>query len=206
VDTWDRFDTERAALCSDLADLDAEQWDAQSLCTEWKVRHVVAHLVIDGEMRIGPALIGTLKNGLNPDRYIAREALTVGAASPESLLNRLRATVGMRKTPPFAKPSAMLVDTVCHSADIRRPLNIKRTLPESTLIEVAEALKGANFPLGTKKRIAGLRLVANDIAWSTGAGPVVEGPAVSLILVMGGRSAALDDLAGEGVAVLSTRM
>jgi len=121
---------------------------------------------------------------MNPNRYIAREALAAGNASPEALLGQLRATVGSRKTPPMAKPAAMLVDTVCHSADIRRPLGITKTIPEETLVEVADTLEGANFPLGTKKRIAGLRLVATDIAWSTGDGPAVEGPAESLNLVM----------------------
>jgi uncharacterized protein (TIGR03083 family) len=205
MDTWGRFDAEREALCNDLAGLEAGQWDTQSLCTEWKVRHVVAHLLTESDMKLGAALMGSLKNGMDPMRYIARMALAVGTASPESLLTRLRATVGTRKTPPFAKPSAMLVDTVCHSGDIRRPLGIKRTLPRDTVIEVAENMKNSNFPLGTKKRIAGLRLVATDVDWSTGNGPEVEGPAESLILVMAGRRAGLDDLTGEGVAVLSSR-
>jgi hypothetical protein len=47
---------------------------------------------------------------------------------------------------------------------------------------------------------------ANDIAWSTGQGPVVEGPMESLVLVMAGRRAGLDDLTGEGISVLSVRM
>ena len=33
MDTWDKYDAERAALIEDLAGLEASQWDAQSLCS-----------------------------------------------------------------------------------------------------------------------------------------------------------------------------
>jgi len=204
--TWAKYDAEREALCTDLAGLEASQWDTQSLCTEWKVRHVVAHLVAEGNMKPGAALIGVMKNGMNSNRYVARVALAAGQAPPDSLLGQLRATVGARTTPLHSKPIVMLEDTVIHAADIRRPLGISRTLPEDTQVEVAEYVKTAGYPLGTRKRIAGLRLVATDMAWSTGDGPAVEGPAESLILAMTGRRAGLGDLTGEGVAVLSSRM
>lgn len=206
MDTWSKYDAEREALCDDLAGLEAGQWDAQSLCEEWKVRHVVAHLVTGTEVKLGPALIGLLKSGMNFNRFMAREALEAGQRSPESLLDGLRRTVGNRKTPPGAKPVNMLIDTVCHSADIRRPLGINRTLPEATLVEVADAVRGVSFPLGATKRAAGLRFVASDIGWSAGDGPAVEGPAESLILAMAGRPAGLDDLKGPGMSLLTSRM
>ena len=155
MDTWAKYDAERGALCDDLAALGASQWDTQSLCDEWKVRDVVAHLVAECDRRTGAMLVGFVRSGLDPNRYIAREALLAGEASPESLLTQLRATIGKRKTPPLAKPMAMLIDTVCHSGDIRRPLGINRKPAEETLVEVAEEMKSANFPLGTKKRITG---------------------------------------------------
>ena len=62
------------------------------------------------------------------------------------------------------------------------------------------------FPVGAKKRIAGLRLVATDLDWSHGTGPEVTGPALPLLLAMTGRSAGLADLAGAGLATLGTRM
>jgi hypothetical protein len=85
-------------------------------------------------------------------------------------------------------------------------LGLTRKLPEDTLIEVADNVKNIGFPLGARKRIAGLRLVASDLSWSAGEGPVVEGPAASLILAMAGRANALEDLSGEGVETLASRM
>ena len=36
LDVWAAVDQERHALIDDLAGLDDNQWDAQSLCAEWK--------------------------------------------------------------------------------------------------------------------------------------------------------------------------
>lgn len=206
MDTWDKVDAERAALCDDLAGIDASQWDTQSLCEKWKVRHVVGHLVAGSEVKVGTAFVGLLKSGMNFNRFIANEALAAGAASPDVLLSGLRETVGVHKTPPMAKPAIVLTDTFCHTGDIRRPLGLTRKQPEETLVEVAATVKGIGFPLGASKRVAGLRLVANDVDWSTGDGPTVEGPAESLILAMAGRAGAVDDLTGEGVATLRSRL
>ena len=52
----------------------------------------------------------------------------------------------------------------------------------------------------------GLRLVADDQDWSWGAGPELAGPSEALAMAVGGRSVALDDLAGEGVDVLRGRL
>jgi hypothetical protein len=64
----------------------------------------------------------------------------------------------------------------------------------------------ASFPVGGRKRIGGLRLVATDTGWSYGAGPEVSGDAMSLLLAMTGRAAGIDGLTGEGVAALSQRV
>jgi hypothetical protein len=65
---------------------------------------------------------------------------------------------------------------------------------------------GANFPVGTKKRISGLRLVATDVAWTHGAGAEVSGPGISLLMAMTGRRAGLEGLSGDGLATLRNRM
>jgi hypothetical protein len=100
----------------------------------------------------------------------------------------------------------MLTDLVCHSGDIRRPTGMTRSIPEATQLKVADTVKGVGFPVHAKKRIAGLRMAATDSDWSTGDGPSVEGPLASLIFVMAGRRAPLEDLSGEGMQTLHTRM
>jgi uncharacterized protein (TIGR03083 family) len=206
MDTWQATDEERSALADDLATLDDNGWDTQSLCGEWKVRHVVGHLVGGANVKTGPFLAGMLKSGMSFNRYIAGEGLALGAQPPDELLAGFRNTIGTRRKPPGTKPEIVLVDLVCHSADIRRPTGISRTMPEATLRTVADTVKNIGFPLNAKKRTAALRISATDSDWSTGDGPSVEGPLASLILVMSGRTAALDDLSGDGVGTLRTRM
>ena len=50
-----------------------------------------------------------------------------------------------------------------------------------------------------------LHLQATDTDWRHGTGPEASGPMVALVMAMCGRKPALDDLAGEGVAVLRDR-
>ena len=206
MDTWQAIDDERSALSDDLASLDASQWDVQSLCSEWKVRHVVGHLIGGANVKMGPFLTEMLKNGMSFNRCMAREGLALGTAAPDELLHQFRNTIGVHRPPPGAKPEVMLVDLVCHSGDIRRPTGTARGIPEVALLKVADTVKGIGFPLRTRKRIANLHLSATDADWSSGDGPSVEGPLESLILVMAGRVGPLEDLTGEGTETLRARM
>jgi uncharacterized protein (TIGR03083 family) len=205
MDTWQALDEERSALAEDLAALADSQWEAQSLCSKWKVRHVVGHLIFGADMTPGPVLAGLLKNGLNFNRFMAREGQAIGAAPPGELVRQFRKTIGMRRTLPGAMPEILLIDLVCHSADIRRPTGLPRAVPEATLLTVADTVKGIGFPLHARKRIAGLRLSATDCDWTAGDGAPVEGPLASLILVMTGRKAPIEDLRGAGTQTLRAR-
>ncbi len=206
MDTWQAVAEERAALADDLATLDEKQWDVQSLCGEWKIRHVVGHLIGGADIKTAPFLVGLLKSGMNFNRLMARDGLSRGAASPDELLRQYRKTIGTRRTPPGANPEIVLTDLVCHSGDIRRPTGMNRSVPETTLLTVADTVKRIGFPIHAKKRVAGLHISATDSDWSAGEGPSVEGPLASLIFVMAGRKAALEDLAGEGTQTLHARM
>ncbi|MGC9960400.1 MAG: maleylpyruvate isomerase family mycothiol-dependent enzyme [Acidimicrobiales bacterium] len=206
MDTWQAIAEERSALADDLSTLDHSLWDAQSLCSEWKVRHVVGHLVAGADVKTTAFLAGMLKNGMNFNRFMARGGLELGAVPPDELVGQFRKTIAMRRAPTGARPEVMLLDVVCHSVDIRRPAGMTRSVPEATLRMAADLVKVVGFPLNAKKRIAGLRVSATDVDWSTGDGPSVEGPLASLVLVMAGREALLEELSGEGLQSIAARM
>jgi hypothetical protein len=63
----------------------------------------------------------------------------------------------------------------------------------------------SNLLIRAKRRISGLTLRATDTGWSSGSGPEVSGPMLSLLPAMTGRAAAVADLEGEGVATLRSR-
>lgn len=83
------------------------------------------------KMTASALLLGVVKNGMNGDRFIARQALAAGEATPESLLAQLRATVGTHRAPPMAKPIVALEDTVCHSAAFAVLLTSKGSFPKT---------------------------------------------------------------------------
>jgi hypothetical protein len=70
---------------------------------------------------------------------------------------------------------------------------------------VCDFYRGSNLLIGARNRIAGVRLTATDADWRYGDGPEATGPIVAILLAMTGRKVALDDLTGDGVAVLRAR-
>ena len=74
------------------------------------------------------------------------------------------------------------------------------------MTRAADFFKASNLLIGTKSRIGGLTLQATDVDWTTGHGPEVSGPILSLLMAMTGRRAALDDLSGDGLATLAERL
>jgi hypothetical protein len=98
----------------------------------------------------------------------------------------------------------MLGETIVHGEDIRRPLGIKRDYPIGALSRVAEYYQGTDQVVLAKGRIKGLRLVATDSPFTTGAGPLVTGTTLALIMAMVGREAFHTDLAGDGVRALAS--
>jgi len=92
-----------------------------------------------------------------------------------------------------------------HAEDIRRPLGVAHTYPSEAAVTVADFYSGSNLLIGSKRRIAGLRLHATDADWTRGEGPSVEGPIMALVLSMTGRTGAHAELSGDGVATLAQR-
>lgn len=92
-----------------------------------------------------------------------------------------------------------------HAEDIRRPLGIAPDYPHAAVIDVLNFYKTSHTLIGTKKRVAGVKLVATEADWSHGEGPGASGPLLSLLLAATGRTAGLDDLSGAGVEILRSR-
>ncbi|HEX2170840.1 MAG TPA: maleylpyruvate isomerase family mycothiol-dependent enzyme [Dehalococcoidia bacterium] len=208
MDEWASVREARVRLADLLATLTPDQWERPSLCGGWKVRDVVAHLIHGAELKMSPGMIVDLaKNGFNFDKMNAGAARRRGAGrTPEQLLAEFRAGIPSRASVPGLGPSGYLTDIVAHSYDIGRPLGLPPVAtPEADLRIVADRAKNLGFPVGAKKRIAGLRLRASDVDWATGEGPEVSGPLEALIMALLGRKVALEDLTGEGKATLAHR-
>jgi uncharacterized protein (TIGR03083 family) len=201
---WPLIHAEREALAQDLSSLDDAQWQTPSLCAGWSVREVLGHMTATARMTPARFFAGLASSGFRFNVMSARDVDRETAGTPAQQLAEFRKLTSATTHPP-GPAEAMLGEAVIHSEDIRRPLGITRDYPEEAVIRVADFFKGSNMLLGSKRRIAGLGLRASDAKWTTGSGPEVSGPALSLVLAMTGRSAALSDLSGDGLETLRSR-
>jgi uncharacterized protein (TIGR03083 family) len=202
---WPIIHAERESLATDLASLSDEQWSTPSLCPGWTVRDALGHMTATAKMTPPKFLAKLARSGFRFHNMSASDIARETAGPPGDTLAEFRGVLTATSSPP-GPIDAMLGEVLVHSEDIRRPLGIAHTYPSDAVARAAKFYQGSNLLIGAKKRIEGLKLQATDADWSTGSGPEVSGPAISLLLAMTGRKAALDDLSGDGLATLRERM
>jgi uncharacterized protein (TIGR03083 family) len=201
---WPLIHQERAALLADVEGLSDEQWATQSLCPGWTVRDVFGHMTATSKMTPGRFAGKFAGAGFRFHVMSAKDVAAETAGRPASTVAEFRSHLNDSTAPP-GPVEAMLGEAVVHSEDIRRPLGMTRAYAPEAVSRAADFFKGSNLLIGTKNRIAGVRLTATDTDWTTGEGPEVSGHMLSLLLAMTGRRAALEDLTGDGVATLAAR-
>jgi uncharacterized protein (TIGR03083 family) len=201
---WPLIHAEREALIADLGTLTDEQWATQSLCPDWTVRDVLGHMIATAKMTPPRFVAKMAAAGFRFNTMTAKGVAAEATARPGDGLAAFRSHA-KDMTHPLGPVEAMLGEAVIHPADIRTPLGISHEYPEEALTRVADFYKESNLIVGAKRRIDGLTLRATDTGWTTGSGPEVTGPLLSLILAMTGRGATLAGLSGEGLATLKSR-
>jgi uncharacterized protein (TIGR03083 family) len=207
VRIYDALVDERLRMADLLSGLTAGQLATPSLCAGWTVHEVAAHLVTYlrfGQLKIYAGIVAT---GADLDRWNVILTRRAARRPTAEVVAALRRGAGARTTIPRSGYDPVLTDIVLHDLDIRRPLGIPGAVHEERLRTAFRHLADRPSPgFAMGGRLHGLRLVASDTGWTSGAGPAVTGNAESLVLAMGGRSPALDDLTGDGVPVLRDRL
>jgi uncharacterized protein (TIGR03083 family) len=202
------FDAEE---CADigvfLESLTPQQWEAPSLCDQWRVRDVVGHLLVAYEISPARMLSQVARTGFSPDAAIAR--LAVARASDASSSELIAAWKSSRRRRDrlagVAPPRGFFYDHFVHHQDMRRPLGATRTVPSMRLLALLDCAPRHNG-FRSRQRVRGLRLIATDVDWSHGDGPEVAGTAEALLVALAGRPAPLSELHGDGVAMLASRV
>ena len=203
---------QRDGFVETLKGLHPEQWQAPSLCTQWRVVDVAAHLAWAPVMGPGAGAAAMVRHGFSINRMIARSAVGWSERGHDAILSQLRDNARSGATPIGMPPVAALADAVVHGLDVRRPLGLPGQVPVEALAPLAEVVLGTRWPMNAvvggsaRRRVAGVRLVAADTDWTHGTGPDVLASAEVLLLLLCGRPVASNDLSGPGVDTLAPRL
>lgn len=196
---------ERADFAAFLATLSPQQWQAPTLCTGWRVRDVVAHVISYDDLDTRGLLACLMQGRLRPSHVNAAALARYSAHSPEQLLALVADHLQPRGLHAALGGRVGLAEALIHQQDIRRPLGQPRPIPPQRLLP---ALRTALIApdIGNVWRIRGVRLVATDLGFSAGVGPDVRGAGEALLMVIAGRRGVVGELSGPGQRKLAHRI
>ena len=180
-----------APTCEGLADLlagaGAEAWDAPSLCEEWRVRHVVAHVTMP--VRLTPERFGAEMAAAGGDFTVLSDTVAArDAALPATdLLDQLRSPRLHTWQPPVGGAAGALNHAVIHSLDVTIALGRPPVAPPQAVTTVLDQLTAARGTLFGVD-LSGVRLEAADGDWSWGTGRLVRAEGGHLVALLSGRT------------------
>ncbi len=205
-ESWRIIAAERLSLADLLAGLSADEWDARSLCAGWRVRDVAAHVAMAPQVPSARTMLveGARARGsfhrLNHDVAVRHAERPTG-----QIVDELRSYADSRRLPVVTSYRKILFDVLVHGQDIAIPLGRPREMPLAAARAGADRVWTMGWPFWARRRLRGVRLTATDVDWSVGEGAEVRGPVSALLLLLTGRTAALPQLTGDGVALVTTR-
>ena len=194
-EVWTHVDAQRADLADLLDTLSSDQWTTRSLCPDWTVRDVAAHLTHTATpwWKFG---FEAVRSGFRFDPMVSALARN-DARSPDALIAALRGLVGVRRRPPGTKVVDPLLELLVHGQDVALPLGLQHAMPEDAAVAVAGRLWAMTFPLNPRKRFGAVRLVATDADFTVGYGPRVSGTIADIVLALAGREPGLAALTSD---------
>jgi uncharacterized protein (TIGR03083 family) len=203
---WSAVRTTRLRIADLLDSLTPDEWNAESLCPGWRVRDVAGHLALVPAITTWDMVKVAPRAGFNPNRINTLLAIRHGSREPAEIVAAIRRGADERRTAKVLDTRNNLFDAIVHSQDIALPLHRDFLIPADDSRRGLERVWAMGWPFNARRRLAGITLTASDIEWTVGEGPEVTGPALSLLLLLTGRTAtAIDALGGPGTAKLRVR-
>jgi uncharacterized protein (TIGR03083 family) len=202
---WAVIAGQRRVLAELLAGLGEQEWERPSLCAQWRVKDVAAHVALTPQ---SPGIVRILAMGLQVRgdfQALNRDLAVAHAERPAAdLVAELRTLADSRSKPAITTLDNLLFDTLVHIQDIAVPLGRTAPMPIHAAREGAERVWRMGWPFWARRRLRGLRLTATDIDWSAGEGADVRGTVQALLLLLTGRTVtALPQLTGPGAQRLA---
>lgn len=177
--------------CTGLAELlsaePAATWGVPSLCEQWSVRHVIAHVTMPA--RLTPEQFGTELAAAGGDFTVLSDTVAARDAllPVDTLLEQLRSPTLHGWQPPGSGAAGALSHAVIHALDVTIPLARTAVVPGEAATAVLEQLtarNGAWFGVDLND----IRLETDDAEWSRGTGQAVRADTGSLVALLAGRT------------------
>ena len=190
---WGHIHHERDTLAATLRTLTPEQWEHDSLCLGWTVKDVAAHLISSPQMGIGRTMGLFGRNlGRGYNRMIFRETKRLSERqTTQQILADFETLATSRKHVPVTTVVEPLIDALVHHQDIVQPLGLRHDMDPVAAVVAADRLRKVALLFGTRRLVKGVRMVATDVDWERGQGPVIKGPMQELLMLCAGREADL---------------
>ena len=175
------------ALADLLTAAPIETWDRPSLCEQWLVRHVIAHVTM--AVRLSPEQFGAEIARAGGDFGILSNTVAMrDACLPVSdLLAQLQSPALHAWQPPGGGAVGALSHAVIHSLDVTIALAEPPVAPKQAVIAVLDELvaeQGNWFGMD----LTDIRLEADDTGWTWGNGRLVRADTGSLLALLSGRA------------------
>ncbi|NKY57239.1 maleylpyruvate isomerase family mycothiol-dependent enzyme [Nocardia flavorosea] len=185
---WTAVAAERTSPAGLLHELTAEQWDHPSLREGWRVRDVVAHILLTSQAKLPWLLWQTARARGSITRMNFGTAIRYADRnSPENLLTELRAITGLRHRPIATNAVDRLMDLLVHGHDIAAPLGIHRDMPIDAARWSIDRVWEMGWPFHARRTLAAHHLTATDTDWSAGSGTTLRAPIADMLLLVTGR-------------------
>ncbi len=156
--------------------LKPEDWNKPSLCEDWQIRDVIAHVIVSNRQWYNPGPGAALRK---------RRQLP----TPE-LIKELEESLKIGRVMSLL-PTAFLYENWVHQQDIRWQLGpeYQRTQDQERMRILLDYRKGY-----AAKKFKQIRFEALDLDWSCGSGELRTGSAEAIIMALAGRPAGLNRL------------
>lgn len=127
---WAVIARERRALADLLAGLTAEQLEQHSLCAQWRVRDVAAHVELTPRSPgTGRILVRAVRARFDFDAINRDLAIEHADRSPSQLVAELRDLSTNRRKPAITTLDNLLFDVLVHVQDVAVPLGLTHAMP-----------------------------------------------------------------------------
>lgn len=200
---WSAVTDLRLRVADLLESLRPDEWDAGSLCADWRIRDVAGHVSSFPTVTMWELVKAGPRSRLDMDRMNTFVAKRYGDRTPEQSVDRIREHADSRRVAKVLDTRNALFDIIVHSQDIAVPLARAFVVPPELAGAGLERVWEMGMPFHARKKLGGVSLRATDADVVVGDGPEVRGPALALLLLATGRrEVAAPSLSGPGASAL----